>query len=196
VPVDLPLDCVGDPSEEQLVTSERSRWRGGWVLAVLVAGVTVWALTPASHTPSPRQPAGHASTASGLTDPACRGLAGCSVRAGVPPTIARLAGAYLPPGVHLRVRTVVALGSRTRVSVFVARDIDAQVDSVTVLIRVQRGGSGTQEIAPDPLGIGSLLLHQINSGFLVRLQYLAPDTVPPMVGRLRALIRDPRLTSG
>ena len=103
--------------------------------------------------------------------------------------------AYLPPGVRLRVHTVFAVSSVTHENRFVERDIDAFVDSVTVLIRVQRGGSGTQAIAPDPLGVGSLLLHQLNSGFVVRLQYLAPDTVPPMVGRLQALIRDPRLTS-
>ena len=64
-----------------------------------------------------------------------------------------------------------------------------------MLIRVQRGGSGTDAIAPDPPGVGSLLLHRLNSGYLVRLQYLAPDTVPPMLDRLRALIRDPRLIS-
>jgi hypothetical protein len=96
----------------------------------------------------------------------------------------------------LRVRTVVAASSLAQQDPFVTRDIEAHIDSVTVLIRVQRGGSRTQQIAPDPLGVGSLLLHQINSGFVVRLQYLAPDTVPPTVGRLRALIRDPRLTSG
>jgi hypothetical protein len=185
----------GDAPEEQLDVSERSRWRGWWVLTVLVAGATVWALTRPSQAPSPRHPTGPATTASRLADPACRGLAGCSVRAGVPLAIARLARAYMPPGVHLRVRTVVAASSLTQENVFVARDIDAHVDSVTVLIRVQRGGSGTQNIAPDPLGVDSLLLHQVNSGFVVRLQYLAPDNVAPMVGRLRALIRDPRLTS-
>jgi hypothetical protein len=117
------------------------------------------------------------------------------VRSGVPPEIARLARAYLPLGVQLRVRTVIARASRAEESVYVERDIDAYVDSVSVLIRVQRGGSGTTEIVPDPPGVGSLLLHHVNAGFVVRLQYLAPDTVPPMLGRLRALIRDPRLAS-
>ncbi|HZC73804.1 MAG TPA: hypothetical protein VE442_24150 [Jatrophihabitans sp.] len=117
------------------------------------------------------------------------------MRAGASPAIARLARAYLPPGARLRVRTVVAASSFAEKTLFLARDIDAHADSVTVLIRVRRGGSGTQAITPDPLGVGSLLLHEVNSGFVVRLQYLAPDTVPPMIGRLRALIRDPRLTS-
>lgn len=191
----LPSGEPGIAPDEQLDTSDRSRWRGGWILAVLVAAVTVWALSPPSQSPPPRHLARTAPTVSMLADPACRRLVGCSVRGGVPPAIARLARAYLPPGVRLRVRTVLAAGSRTRKNLFVARDIEAHLDSVTVLIRVQRDGSGTQEIAPDPLGVDSLLLHQVNSGFVVRLQYLAPDNVSPMVGRLRALIRDPRLTS-
>jgi hypothetical protein len=116
------------------------------------------------------------------------------VHTGVPRAINRLVRAYLPAGVRLRVRTVVS--SLTRADLFVERDIDAFVDSATVLIRVRHGGSGTQEIAPDPPGVGSLLLHHVNSGFVVRLQYLAPDTVPPMLDRLQALIRDPRLASG
>jgi hypothetical protein len=107
-----------------------------------------------------------------------------------------LARAYLPPRVQLRVRTVVTANSlNPQQNLLVARDIDAHVDSVTVLIRVRRGGSGTQDVAPDPLGVDSLLLHGVNSGFVVRLQYLAPDNVPPMADRLRALIHDPRLTS-
>jgi hypothetical protein len=185
----------GDAPEEQLEMPKRSRWRGGWVLAVLVAGGTVWALTVPSQAPSPRHPAAPTPTASTLADRACRGLSSCAVRAGASPAIARLARAYLPPGARLRVRTVVAASSFAEKTLFLARDIDAHADSVTVLIRVRRGGSGTQAITPDPLGVGSLLLHEVNSGFVVRLQYLAPDTVPPMIGRLRALIRDPRLTS-
>jgi hypothetical protein len=35
----------------------------------------------------------------------------------------------------------------------------------------------------------------VNAGFVVRLQYLAPETVPPVLSRLRALISDPRLTA-
>lgn len=128
-------------------------------------------------------------------DPTCRGVPDCGVRVGVPPAIARLARAYLPPGVQLRVRTVVAAGSLIQGNLLVARDIDAHVDSITVLIRVRGGGSDTQAIAPDPLGVDSLLLHRVNSGFVVRVQYLAPDSIAPMVDRLRPLIRDPRLTS-
>lgn len=186
-----------------------------WVLAALGAGLTVWALvrpsappsrplarpsSPAatSTAPAPASPsrAGPPSRARVPVAPGCRAPARCSVRSGVPAAIARLVRTHLPPGAHVRVRTFVAAGSSARETSVVARYIDAHVDSVTVLIRVQRGGPGTQEIAPDPLGVGSLLLHRVNSGFVLRLQYLAPDTVPPVLGRLRALIRDPRLTAG
>jgi hypothetical protein len=171
---------------------EPTRRRGWWIAAVLVAGVAVFALTRQSHTPPPRH---HARPAPTVTDPACRTLGGCVVHAG-PAAIARLTRAYLPLHAHLRVRTVLGASPLTQENLFVAREIEAHVDSVTVLIRVQRGGSRTQAIAPDPPGVGSLLLHRITSGFVVRLQYLAPDTVPPMLDRLRALMGDPRLTSG
>jgi hypothetical protein len=124
---------------------------------------------------------------------ACRGVPDCAVKSTVPAYIGTLARAYLPEGVRLRVRTVIAVNSLTHGELLVRRDIAAAVDSVTVLIRVQRGGPQTRAITPDPPGTGSLLLHQTNSGFIVRLQYLAPETVAPMVDRLSALMRDPRL---
>jgi hypothetical protein len=196
----LSSEAPGDAPEELLEASERSRWPGWWVLVVVVAGVMVWALTrpsqPPSQPPSPRHLDRPAPTVSALADPTCRGVPDCAVRVGVPPAIVPLARAYLPPRVQLRVRTVVTANSlNPQQNLLVARDIDAHVDSVTVLIRVRRGGSGTQDVAPDPLGVDSLLLHGVNSGFVVRLQYLAPDNVPPMADRLRALIHDPRLTS-
>lgn len=164
-------------------------------MALAVVGVTVWALTRPSHPASPQHLGAPPPKASAPTHAACEALVGCSVRDGVPRPIVRLARAYLPAGVHLRVHTVFLEGSRTGEPSLVARAIHAQVDSITVLIRVQRGGSTTQEIVPDPLGVGSLLLHQVNSGFVVRLQYLAPETSPPTLAHLRALIRDPRLIS-
>ena len=57
------------------------------------------------------------------------------------------------------------------------------------------GAPTEREIVPDPPGVGSLLLHATNRGFTVRVQYLAPSTVPPRTDRLRALLRDPRLTA-
>lgn len=214
-PQDRP-DGEPDAGDEELLDPPQPGRRGvWWVLAALVAGLTVWALVRSSAPPSrplarPSSPAatstapvptspsrvGPPSTARMPVEPGCRAPTRCSVRSGVPAAIARLVRTHLPPGAHVRVRTFVAAGSSAREKSVVARYIDAHVDSVTVLIRVQRGGSGRQEIVPDPLGVGSLLLHRTNSGYVVRLQYLAPDTVPPVLGRLRALIRDPRLTAG
>lgn len=174
----------------------RPLWhRRGWLLvvALLIVGATGWALTRPSS--APKHVATPRPSGSTRIDPACRGVPDCAVHADVPVAIDQLAQTYLPAGMRLRVRTVVTGGPNEAPGRFVERDIDAVVDSVTVLVRLQRGGSGTQEIEPDPPGIGSLMLHELNSGYVVRLQYLAPETVPPMLDRLRAFIRDPRLAS-
>jgi hypothetical protein len=115
------------------------------------------------------------------------------VSSAVPAEIGQLAQEYLPEGVRLHVHSIIAVNSLTHGDLLVRRDIAAFVDSVTVLIRVQRGGPANSVITPDPPGFGSVLLHQTNSGFIVRLQYLAPETVPPMIDQLNALMRDPRL---
>lgn len=184
----------GDEPEEQPGSSRgtrpRIRW---WLVGALVVGVAAWAVSRPSSLPRPvdTSPA----PVSTVADPACRGVPDCAVHNDVPAAVSRLARSYLPPGMHLRVHTVVSVSSLTQEELLVERDIDASGGSVTVLIRVQRGGSGAQEIAPDPLGVGSVLLHQVNSGFLVRLQYLAPETVPPMLDRLQAFIHHPGLVT-
>jgi hypothetical protein len=183
-----------DAQDEELVTGGRYRGPWWWLLAALVvAGVVLWSVTrpspPSKHADAP------APAASSQASPACSGVPDCTVLGGVSPAIDRLVRTYLPHGVRMSARTVVSRSPLTHENQFVAREIDAFVDSATVLIRVQRGGSETQLIMPDPPGVGSLLLHQVNSGLVVRLQYLAPDTVPPLVERLRALMADPRLVS-
>jgi hypothetical protein len=157
------------------------------VALLLIAGVTAWVV--ARETPA-------ASTVSAQADPRCRGIPDCAVHAGVPPAIGRLVRGHLPPGVQLSGDSVVAVSSLTYENLLVARDIDAVVEpGITVLIRVQRNVSGTQEIVPVPPGVTSVLLHRINSGFVVRLQSLAPDGLLPPLGRLQALIRDPHLAA-
>jgi hypothetical protein len=190
----LPSEDPG-PADEPAHQERRRPGSLWWVVAALViAGATAWVATrpspsPTSDVAKPIRPvARHA-------DPLCRHVPDCSVRTDVPTTIGELVRTYLPAGMHVRVHTVIAVGSLTLRNQLVARDIDATVNSVSVLIRVRRGGSGTHAIVADPLGVGSLLLHGVNSGYVVRLQYLAPETVPPMLDRLQALIRDPRLTA-
>ena len=129
-----------------------------------------------------------------VRDP-CQGIDGCVTRTAVLPAIAALARRHLSPDVALHVRTFLVIGSGTRPSRLVERDLDAYSRSATVVIRVDHGSAATSPLTPDPPGFGSLLLHRTNLGFDVRLQYLAPETVPPMMTDLIALMRDPKLTS-
>jgi hypothetical protein len=189
LPGDEP-DAAAPPARPR----DSRRWWPVAALAVLAA--VVWVVTRPGLEPGPApRPTQRTSTpvVAVVRAPECRGVPDCSARNGVPATIAHLAGAYLPAGTHLRVRTVIKVDSFSYRDVLVARDIDATLGSVTVRIRVQRGGPQRQEILPDPPGVGSLLLHRINSGLVVRLQYLAPETVVPQLSRLRALMHDRRL---
>jgi hypothetical protein len=164
---------------------EPARHRHGWwlVAALLAITLATWALTRPAAPGTPN------------ADAACRGVPDCAVQTVVPPAISSAVQAYLSPRARLRVRTVTGENPLTQRHLLVERNITVGADSVTVVIRMQRGGSTARAIVPDPPGVGSLLLHDVNSGFVVRLQYLAPETVPPVLDRLRALMRDPRLAS-
>ena len=193
-------DGTGD-DPEPLPGPRRSRRWWPAAVAVLAAGAIVVAVTrrEPTRTPVPAPSATVAASPSAPVagpDPACRGVPDCAVRADVPAPLRRLARHYLPPGARLRVHSVVAVDMLTQDDLLVERDIDAVVGSVRVLIRLQRGGPATRTLAPVRPGVGSVLLHGINSGFVARLQYLAPEPVVPPVGRLRALLRDPRLVAG
>ena len=185
---DLPDDLPPEPPP-------RHRWWWPLVIAVLAIVVVVSAVV---HDRAQRQPAPtHDLAVAPVTtraDPACRGVPDCAVRSHVPGSLTALVRAYLPAG-HLHVHTVVAVNSLTLTDLLVERDITASSGSVTVLIRIERGVSGRHEIVAAPPGVGSLLLHADASGYVVRLQYLAPETVPPRVTQLRQLTRDPRLES-
>jgi hypothetical protein len=190
----LPDDVADDPPPPPS-PGHRQRWV--IAAAVAVAAVSAWALTrpSAQHRTTPR-PA-HLPVARDLDKPVpqCVGVPDCAVRDGVPAKIAQLVHAYVAEPARLHVQTVVAVNSLTLTDLLVERDIDVVHGSVTVLIRVQRGVDGTSEIVHAPPGVGSLLVHHIASGYVVRLQYLAPETVPPMLDQLRKLVRDPRLES-
>jgi hypothetical protein len=175
---------------------DHRRW---WPVAALaVVAALIWAVTRPSTEPvrrTPHRPAAHSSAPTVVAVPECKGLPDCSAKTRIPAPIARLAQAYLPVGARLQVRSVIQVNSFSYRDQLVARDIDAHFDSATVRIRLQRGGPQRQELLPDPPGVGSLLLHGVNSGLVVRLQYLAPETVVPQLSRLRALMRDPRLVA-
>jgi hypothetical protein len=203
------VEFIADEAGDELPPPPPARHRRWWPLvAALAAGtLLVWSLTrPDGHrhpqpdhaaAPTAAAPTGAAPSAavSARAVPQCRGVPDCAVHNGVPLSIERLVHAYLPITARLRVHTVVAVNSLTLTDLLVERTIKVVHDSVTVLIRVQRGVAGTREIVHAPPGMGSLLLHSVASGYIVRLQYLAPETVPPMLGQLRQLTRDPRLES-
>lgn len=189
----------GDGPEAQPTRPSPRRGRVAAVLAALLLAGTVAVVVTrpeggADPTPAPTtalsvpSPVPVLPRPSPVADP-CRRVPRCVVDATVTSSLRQLARSYLPPGVRLVVRTVRSGRS------LVTRDVEALVDSVRIVVRVQRGGPATREIVPDPPGVGSLLLHADNAGFTVRLQYLAPSTVPPESGRLRALMRDARLTA-
>lgn len=117
------------------------------------------------------------------------------MRSDVPPGIAALVRRHLSPDAVLHVRTYLVAGSRNQPTRLVERDLDAYFRSATVVIRVDRSSDVTSPLTPDPPGIGSLLLHRSNGGFQVRLQYLAPETVPPTVTDLLTVMTAPQLTS-
>lgn len=199
LPGDEPeLDAASAARPPTAGASRTARGRRWWLIGALaVSAAVLWTLTRPSLETRPHTPhrAAHSSASSALPVPECRGVPDCSARTGVPVAIARLARKYLPAGAHLHVRTVIKVNSLTYADVLVARDVDVTLDSATVQIQVAVGGPRRQAIVPDPPGVGSLLLHGINSGYVVRLQYLAPETVAPQVSRLHALLSDPRLAA-
>ena len=128
----------------------------------------------------------------------CHVVSDCSVDTAVPGAAAVAIEKALgsQPLSGITVRTITQTNSLTLNEQLVRRDFRVTTHgSVTLLIRVQRGGPKHTAIGPDPLGIDSLLLSGNASGYTVRLQYLAPETMPPALGRLRALLHDPRLES-
>jgi hypothetical protein len=181
----LPSDEVPEPPapERARVTSRRRWW---WLLgALLVVAAAAYLV----NRPSTHQPSRHVSRP--IAE--CRGVPDCAVRDQVPAQLVRLARADLPPGANLRVRTVFAVDSLTHDNLLVSRTIVASTDWVTVTIHVDRSSNERVVPALHALSFRELSLRGINSGFVVRLQYLAPPDIPPRKALLQALIRDPRL---
>jgi hypothetical protein len=128
----------------------------------------------------------------------CHGAPFCASTPQIPPPLQAAIRHYLPDTNALDVRSYFAHSLTTGASYLAERDIRANAGSVSVLILVRRDygdPSAPHEIIDAPLGTGSLVVHGEPVGFVVDLQYLAPETVPPTLSRLRMLIRDPRLES-
>ena len=190
-------------TEDELLDLGGRPRRGGrwWWLGVvlLAAGATVWVATrpappdrhAAARTTAPTAPA----TAAVRHTSPCDGIAHCEVRLVVPLALEALAHKRLAPDVGLRGSTVLVVGAPHRPGRLVFRELVAYFHSATVIVRVDHSPQVTTPLAPDPPGVGSILLHRANAGFQVRLQYLAPETVPPRLADLVAFMQDPLLTT-
>jgi hypothetical protein len=184
----LPSDDAPGLPPVAPVASHRHWW---WLLgaAALVIAAVAYGLTRPSSPQHQAQP-----RFAGVPD--CRGVPDCAVRSRVPAKIARLTRTDLPPGAQVRVRSVVSVDSITHEELLVSRTITATTDWVTITIQLRRGSNGeVRQVALSPLSFRSVSLHRFNSGYAVRLVYLAPASIPPRIDRLRALIRDPRLAT-
>lgn len=137
----------------------------------------------------------HITTAGVVEERQCHVVPDCSVDTAVPGAAAVAIQKALGSGPlsGISVRTMTQTNSLNLEQQLVRRDFRVTVGSVTLLIRVQRGGPTKRVLQAASAGTGSLLLASDASGYTVRVQYLAPESLPPAVGRLRALSHDPRL---
>jgi hypothetical protein len=189
------------------------RGRSWWLLGVAVLGAVAlsWALTrpvePASRKPqaapsatsssgesASRKPQAAPSATSSSGESTCRGAPACTRTSRIPQPLRRVIDRYLPQAASIEVRSYLA--QRAGVSYLAEREIDVVIGSVSVLIAVRRDLDTRRRpsaIVTAPPGVGSVLVHSEPEGFAVDLQYLAPETVPPTLSRLRMLARDPAL---
>jgi hypothetical protein len=179
-----------DEAPEQLPGPPATPSRRWWWLvaaAVVVAAAAYLLTRPAAPRNPPPPRSGPVA--------GCRGVPNCAVRDRVPAKIARLALAELPPGARLRVRSVVSVDSITHEELLVARTVTATTEWITVTIQISRGSDILRQPVLNPLNFRSVSLHGVNSGFVVRLRYVAPASLPPRLAELQALIHDPRLST-
>lgn len=187
-----------------------------WLLlgavALLVLAV-LWASTRPSGTgPTTKQQAGpttphrptFAATRSFSPDPrsiapsgVCHGAPYCAATIRYPSQVRRLLQRYLPAAISsLQVRSYLAQSLSTGGTYLADREIDVVGGSVELLITLHRiigPLPPSHEIVHAPSGTGSALVRRHTSAYVIDLQYLAPETVPPSVAKLRALAIDPRL---
>jgi hypothetical protein len=183
-----------------------------WVLGVAVLCVlgVVWALTRPEGRPPPSPRLALPTTvpsiapvpvpapsSSARPDP-CHGVRFCTGEFLVPASVVAAVHKYLPQAQS--VRTVSYLGriGTTGAIYLVERHIEVLAGSIQVLIVLHRTFGAPA--APSPIvtagaGTGSALIHADPPGFVVDLQYLAPETLPPNASQLKLLARDSDLES-
>jgi hypothetical protein len=198
VNVEFLSDDVPERTDDVVAPHRPHRWRWPLLAVAALALGAVWVATRPAADRAPAKVMQHLTSvtpAPARVVAACHGVPDCAVRADIPKALGAVVRQYLPTTSAIHVHSYLAVNTLTGGSLLVQRDIDAMAGSVSVLISVRRAGAGAREIVDAPLGFGSLVVRRESSGFVVLLQYLAPETVPPTLSQLRLLARDPRLES-
>lgn len=188
------------PADEDLAAPRRPWWILGAV--ALAALAVLWAVTRPSGAHSTHQQAAPTHRPAGTTTASpdepfrpCHGAPFCAASVLVPSEVRRALQRYLPSRISLlHVRSYVAqsLGG----AYLAEREIDVVGGSVELLITLHRivgPVPGPSAITSAAAGTGSVLIHRHTEAFVIDLQYLAPETVPPTIAKLRVLAVDPRL---
>ena len=180
------------------------RRRLWWLVAavLIVAAAGGWALTRPSQPQPPRQltlPSDHplgTAPASDPRAPSCHSAPFCSASLDIPTGVRAAVLRYLPATTTLRVQSYIGRSLSTGGRYLSDRDIEARSGSVSVLISLRRETGAAPPATPTVAagdGVGSIVVRHDTGVYLVVLQYLAPETVPPTLSGLRMLARDMRL---
>ncbi|HEY7007531.1 MAG TPA: hypothetical protein VH395_01245 [Jatrophihabitantaceae bacterium] len=183
--------------------------RAGWVLGLvaLLVVAMVWTLTrhEPRPTPPPRQslptalptlPIAHPSS-SARRDP-CHGVVFCTGEFLVPSRVVAAVHKHFPQAKSVLAVSYLGRIGTTGAIYLIERHIEVLAGSRQVYIVLHRD-YGTPA-TPSPIvtagaGTGSALIHADPPGFVVDLQYLAPEYLPPNASQLKLLARDSDLES-
>lgn len=176
-----------------------------WLVAavLIVAAASAWALTRPSQPPQPPRPlalpSDHPVGTAPPSDPrapSCHGAPFCMASLDIPTGVRAAVLHYLPATATLSVQSYIGRSLSTGSRYLSDRDIEARAGSVSVLISLRRELGAVPTAAPIVVagdGFGSIVVHHDTGVYFVVLQYLAPETVPPVLSGLRMLARDIRL---
>jgi hypothetical protein len=137
------------------------------------------------------------SPSSARPDP-CHGVRFCTGEFLVPADVIAAVRKRLPQAQSVLAVSYVGRIGTTGAFYLIERHIEVLAGSVQVLIVLHRD-FGTP-VAPSPIvtagaGTGSALIHADPPGYVVDLQYLAPEYLPPNAAQLKLLARDSDLES-